>query len=41
MDYAFNIHEKGLQILITDMYRARNDLYTLFLQGVFCENTDH
>ena len=35
MDCAVTIHAKGLQILTTDMYRARNDLFVCLFVFVF------
>ena len=40
-DSVVTIHAKSLQILMTDMYKTRNDLNPSFMQEIFCENTSH
>ena len=40
-DCAVTIHTKNLQILMTEMYKTRNDLIPSFMQEIFCENTTH
>ena len=38
---AVTIHTKDLQMLMTEMYKTRNDLTPSFMQEIFCENTTH
>ena len=40
-DCAVTIHTKSLQILLTEMYKTRNDLNPSFMQEIFCENITH
>ena len=40
-DCAVTIHTKNLQILMTEMYKTRNDLKLSIMQEMFCENTTH
>ena len=40
-DCAVTIYTKNLQILMTEMYKTRNDLNPSFMQEIFCENTTH
>ena len=40
-DCAVAIHTKNLQILMTEMYKTRNDLNPSFMQEIFRENTTH
>ena len=38
-DCAVTIHTKNLQILMTEMYKTKNELNPLFMQEIFRENT--
>ena len=38
-DCSVTIHTKNLQILMTEMYKTKNELNPLFLQEIFRENT--
>ena len=38
-DCAVAIHTKNLQILMTEMYKTKNELNPSFMQEIFCENT--
>ena len=40
-DCAVTIDTKNLHILMTEMYKTRNDLNTSFMHEIFCENTTH
>ena len=40
-DCAVTIHTKNLQLLMTEMYKTRNDLNPSFMQEIFCENESH
>ena len=40
-DCAVTIHTKNLQLLMTDMYKTRNDLNPSFMQEIFLENESH
>ena len=40
-DCAVTIHTKNLQVLMTEMYKTRNDLNPSFMQEIFRENTTH
>ena len=40
-DCAVTIHPKNLQILMTEMYKTKNELNTSFMQEIFRENTTH
>ena len=40
-DCAVTIHTKNLQILMTEMYKTRNDLNPSFMREIFCENMTH
>ena len=40
-DCAVTIHAKNLQLLMTEMYKTRNDLNPSFMQEIFCENESH
>jgi hypothetical protein len=40
-DSAVTIHAKNLQILMTEMYKTKNDQNPSFMQEIFCENTSH
>ena len=40
-DGAATIHPKNLQLLMTDMYKTRNDLNPSFMQEIFFENESH
>ena len=40
-DCAVTIHTKNLQMLMTEMYKTRNDLNPSFMQEIFCENMTH
>ena len=40
-DCAVTIHTKNLQLLMTEMYKTRNDLNPSFRQEIFCENESH
>ena len=36
-DCAVTIHTKNLQLLMTEIYKTRNDLNPSFMQEIFCE----
>ena len=38
-DCAVTIHTKNLQVLMTEMYKTKNELNPLFMQEIFHENT--
>ena len=38
-DCAVTIHTKNLQLLVTEIYKTRDDLNPSFMQEIFCENT--
>ena len=38
-DCAVTIHTKNLQILMTEVYKTKNELNPLFMQEIFRENT--
>ena len=38
-DCAVTIHTKNLQILMTEMYKTKNELNSSFIQEIFRENT--
>ena len=40
-DCAVTIHTKNLQLLMTEIYKTRNDLNPSFMQEIFCENQSH
>ena len=40
-DCAVTIHTKNLQLLMTEMYKTRNDLNPSFMQEIFLENESH
>ena len=40
-DCSVTIHTKNLQLLMTEMYKTRNDLNPSFMQEIFFENESH
>ena len=40
-DCAVTIHTKNLQLLMTEMYKTKNDLNPSLMQEIFCENESH
>ena len=38
-DCAVTIYTNNFQILMTEMYKTRNDLNPSFMQEIFCENS--
>ena len=40
-DCAVTIHTKNLQLLMTEIYKTKNDLNPSFMQEIFCENESH
>ena len=40
-DCAVTIHTKNLQLLMIEMYKAKNWLNPSFMQDIFCENAAH
>ena len=40
-DCAVTIHTKNRQLLMTEMYKTRNDLNPSFMQEIFCESESH